>query len=118
MNFQLMSDPEKVRTIAESCPFVFVESGEYVWKKTSVDGPVKFEPLTDSNAMREALKCLTNEQRKQYLNWLDIAAGGELPLSDMADDVENFIFLLLTADPSRQAEAFYLTIRPPLCPTE
>jgi hypothetical protein len=65
--------------------------------------------LNDLNAMHEAEKLLTPEQFEKYLDWLDIACGGELELSAMLTGPE-FAFGLLHSTSAQRADAFLRTL--------
>jgi len=62
--------PEAQRiAIAEACPGVACKNinGEWVWREQQSR---RFNPLSDLNAMHEAEKVLTDQQRTSYLDKL------------------------------------------------
>lgn len=85
--------PEKMRvTIASAMPKGFLEGQRWHWQGAWI----YFDPLTDLNAMHEAVNSLSSNQRIEWLGWMFTICGN-------TDGVA-----LATA--SQKAEAFLRTL--------
>lgn len=103
------ADQQRI-AIAEACPSVFAVrrfsdgKTQIVWRMDNdTQGPVAtVDPLSDLNAMHEAEKTLTHEQRITYWNllWQSLMVG----------EVLEHGFRILSATAAQRAEAFLKTL--------
>ena len=107
-----MSPDQQRIKIAEACGWTRHGAGGIYGCWDDPDGHTRSgcpDYLNDLNAMHEAMRNITATQYEEWLDWLDVAAGGELQMSDMLHGGE-LIFNLVNTTAAQRAEALLRTL--------